>query len=243
MFVKHLRAACVLISLILITSCGEERPEWVESLSDLLPTRARRVAGNDRLGNRDIEELKVDLRRYESLIKEKVDAAEGAVTLYGLLAEQYSELGMYDLALDQYENLLLIEPANHVALNSAAIAAGQTALALPTLEEELVYLRRAQRYYERAIEINPVYRDPYFGLAVLHLFEFEDLEAAKALLLKALSLFPDDTRMLFLLARAAVLEERINDAIQIYDLIIETSGNENDKNSALRNREELLGSY
>ncbi len=227
-----------------MSSCGNNRSTFTEAVSDALPTRARRAAGNARLNDdKSIEELKRDLKVYESIIREKVEAAEGAVTVYRLLAEQYSKLGMFDLALEQYEHLLLIEPANHIVLNSAGIAAGQTALSLPGMLEQQNYMERARRYYERAININPAYRDPYFGLAVLLLFELDDIEAAKSIITRALSLFPDDIRLLFLLARTAVLEERIDDAIEIYDRIIEKSSRESEKNAAIVNREELLGSY
>ena len=232
----------LLFLLFCIISCDRDS-SLVETISELLPTRARRAANNEELGKKSIEELKADLQRFEPIIRERVEAAEEVVNLYRLLAEQYKELGMYDLALEQYEELLRIEPANKVALNSAAIAAGQTALSRPTLSEKQDYLERSRRYYERSIEIDPAYHDPYFGLAVLYLFEFEDLEAAKVLLNKAIPLFPNDSRMLFLLARVAVLEGRISDAVEIYDRIIEKSNVQTEKDSALANREELLGSY
>ena len=237
------RITLFLVFMVCLSSCNSEQPDLLESIRGLFSTPARRAAEAIGSDEKSIEELEADLKRFESIIREKVEAAEGAVTLYKLLAEQYSELGMYDLALEQYEELLRIEPNNHVVLNSAGIAAGQTALSRPTVEEKQQYLERAQRYYERSIEIDPTYRDPYFGLGVLHLFEFEDIDAAKSLLNKAFALFPDDTRMLFLLARIAVLEERINDALEIYDRIVEKSELESEKNSALANREALLGSY
>ena len=240
---RTLPLGLILILLVFISSCGANRPAWVDSFLDLFPKRTSGLTNYEGFDEKSIEEMKADLVRFEAIINEKLAAAESAVNLYRLLAEQYNDLGMYDLALEHYEGVLRIEPANYSVLNSAGIAAGQTALSRPTVAEKLAYLERAQRYYERAIELNPAFRDPYFGLAVLYLFEFDDIEAAKTILDKALALFADDSRLLFLLAQVAVREDRINDAVEIYDSIAENSKIPAEKNAAISNREELLGSY
>lgn len=227
----------ILLLLFMTVSCSSgESPGFINSLIRLSPNRY----SDEPPSEAQLEEWKQEIRRYKAIIEEKIEAAGSAVNFHKLLAEEYSRLGMHKLALDNYEAILEIEPANHVVLYSAGVSAGQYALSRPADQEKMEYLKRAQGYYRRAVEVNPGYKDPYVGLAVLHVFEFDQIEEGKRVVNQGLEIFPDDSRLLFVLARIALLEDRTEDAIAIYTRIADTARRPDEKDAAIRNREALL---
>lgn len=236
--IRRMLAVCGIMMIILLyASCSSgENSGFINSLIRLSPNRY----SDEPPTEAQMEEWKEDIRRYEAIIREKIDAAGSAVNYYKLLAEEYSRLGMHKLALENYQAILEIEPSNHVVLHSAGVSAGQYALSRPDQGAKTEYLRMAEGYYRRSIEVNPGYKDPYVGLAVLHVFEFDELDEGKRVVNQGLEIFPDNSRLLFVLARIALMENRSEDAVAIYNRIAETARRPDEKDAAIRNREALL---
>ncbi len=229
----------MLLLCALLVSCSPEESSLLDNLIRLSPARYE----DERPSEEKIAEWRRDLQRYEAIVEEKISAADRAASLHKLLAEEYSRLEMFGLALEEYEQVLQYEPANFVVLYSAGVASSQYGLSRPGSEEMREYLERAARYHQRAIEINPGYRDPYLALGIIYFHELDRIEDAKELLRRAVELFPNEnSRMLFVLAQIAVTEDRLEDAIDIYDRIANSSRNPDEKNAAISNREELLNS-
>jgi tetratricopeptide (TPR) repeat protein len=225
--------------LATIPACSREESSLINSIIRLSPARYEDELPSDE----KIAEWKRDVERFEAVVEEKINAADRAASLHKLLAEEYSKLEMYGLALEEYEEVLQYEPSNFVVLYSAGVSASQYGLSRPNPGEIREYLERAARYHQRAIEINPGYREPYLALGILYYHELDRIEDAKDLLSRGVELFPNEnSRMLFVLAQIAVTENRLEDAIDIYDRIANSSRNAEEKNAAIANREELLGS-
>jgi tetratricopeptide (TPR) repeat protein len=240
-FLRPVRLTAVVIALGALTflmSCGgDEDSTFIDALIRLSPSRYE----DERPSEEKIAEWQRDIRRFESLLNEKVDAADGAANLHKLLAEEYARLEMWGLALEEYEHVLEYEPANAVVLYSAGVAASQFALSRPRLEAETEYLLRSRRYHERAIDINPGYPDPYMALGVLFFYELGEVEEAKRILSRGVELFPNESiRMLFVLAQIAITEDRIEDAVDLYDRIARETRNPDERTAAISNREEIL---
>jgi tetratricopeptide (TPR) repeat protein len=222
---------------LLAGGCSREDSALLDVLIRLSPARYE----DEKPSEEKIAEWQRDISRFETVVREKIEAADGASSLHKLLAEEYARLEMYGLALEEYEAVLEYEPSNPVVLYSAGVAASQFALSRPSPDEILEYLNRSRRYHQRAIEINPGYSDPYLALGILLFYEFSETDEAKDLLTRGVELFPNEsTRMLFVLAQIAVTEDRIEDAVEIYDRISRISRNPDEKRAATANREELL---
>ncbi len=221
---------------MVLGSCQKGNSDFIETLIKLSPARYQ----SERPSEEKIAEWEREISKYKLIIEKKVDAAAKSANYYKLLAEEYSSLAMYGLALDNYRQAIELESANQVLFYSAALVAAQYGKSKESETETRALFQMSRRYYERALEIAPGYRDPYLGLTVLLMFELDDQKAARDLLNKALQLFPGDSRLLFLLARVAVEDERIDDAIEIYDRISRIARNPDEVKSATLNREALV---
>lgn len=239
-FPGRLRCCIALIIVawaMLVASCSDGESNLLEDIYRLSPARYQ----NEKPSEEKIEQWKREVRRYDQIVKESIEAASQASSLYKMLAEEYSRLQMYGLALDAYRKVLEYEPANHVALYSAGLSAGQLALSKSPGAERDQLLSAALEYHLRAIEVNPGYADPYLAAAVLRFYELGDNAGAKELLTRGIELFPSKaSRMMFVLAQIAVSENRLNDAVDLYDRIAASTRNSDERDSAISNREELL---
>lgn len=235
-------AAPLLILLavaLLLSSCNKEDSKLLQALIRLSPSRYE----NEMPSEEKIAQWEKDVAKYEKIVQEKIDAAGQAASYYKLIGEEYAKLSMYGLALDNYKKDLDYEPNNYIVLYEAGVAASQYGLSRGSQSEAQPYLAEALRYHLRAIEINPGYSDPYLAAGVLYFYELDDSESAKEILGRGVELFPHkSSRMLFVLAQIAVVEHRIEDAIEIYDRIAGSTRNPEEKKSAISNREALLSS-
>jgi tetratricopeptide (TPR) repeat protein len=233
---RYFFLAIGLVLSLMILSC--EETDTTRFLENVLQFERRQYSGQE-VSEREIEDLKKDIEEYLPIVEERTIAAGNLSLAYKLLAEEHRYLGMFQIALDYYELAIEIDTQNPILYSAAAVAAGQVAKSRPNDDEELEYLEISRRYYEQALAFEPQLWDALFGLAVLELFEFENLEAGKELVIRLQEINPDNTRVLFLAARVAILEDNLDTAMAIYGRIAEITTDENEKMEALSNQQAL----
>ncbi len=187
---------------------------------------------------KEIAKLKVGIQKYKKIVDEKVKAAEQLGVYYKMLAIRYLNNNMYQLALENLKEALKYYPENPILFYLSGVCYGRVAKSIVDDDEKRKStLLLAEKYYRRAIELDNNYRDALFGLAVLYVFELNKPEAAIPLLEKLLTTQKSDTDAMFLLARTYYEVGKAEEAIDMYDRIIEVTKSKKRKEEAIKNKE------
>ncbi|HUX12896.1 MAG TPA: tetratricopeptide repeat protein [Spirochaetia bacterium] len=187
-----------------------------------------------------IKELKAALDKYRKIVAEKVSAADSATEYYKMLALAYIEDKMYGLALDALSDAVRLEPENPVLFYYAGVSAARMGKGELNPQTGQTYLDRAERYYRRAIALDPTYSDAEYGLGVLLTFELNRPLDAEPVVKQLLQQQKNDTDAMFLLARIYVVTGRVEDAASLYEKIAQTTRDAQVRQQAEQNRKQLL---
>lgn len=232
--------ACSLSALCLLSvSCGNEKKEYAKMLSEFeTDGYADREASEEKI--RELEKKIPELKKEaERTINAKYDIA-----LYNkMLAVEYIELEMYGPALEALKNAIEISPANRVLFYYAGVCAAQMSKTTPDGAKQGEYLKDAEFYYSRAIELKNNYVEALFALAVLYVFEMEQPLDAKPLLENLLSVSGGNIQAMFLLASVNVQLGDVEAAIDLYERIESVSAIESEQKEAEQNKRRLLEEY
>ena len=226
------------LMLIVITGCNQVSEQQVEILTrfESLDYEGQEVS------SRRIEELRRDVQRYSRIVEQRIQAAGNIVSAYTLLGAEYQRMGMHRLALAAFQGALEVNPTNTQLLYQAGVAAGIWANTVPDLVQAQEYFLLAQRYYERVLEFDPFHRQTLYALAILLHFHFEDHSQAEALIDRFLAISPQDTRGLFLKARLLAQRGENIASAAIFGDIARITSDPRERNQALLNQREVLGS-
>ena len=224
--------AIALIAVLVILA-GCERPDpRLQSMIGLEPE----VPSASR-----VEELEELVEEYGDLVGQRIEAGLRQADAMKLLAQEYMRQQLYGPAFDVLQEAVDIQPENHILHYLAAASAGVIGKSQSDLVERDEILRRSERHYLRAIELEPDYTDALYGLAVLYAFELNEPLAAIAPLERILDRNESNISALFVLARSHVALGSLDDAVNAYDRIIEISPDREERERAERNRTLLLG--
>ncbi|WP_455381750.1 tetratricopeptide repeat protein [Salinispira pacifica] len=234
------RAAAVLTAavagLLLLASCHQRATVLMDRL------RALDTSGykGQQSSPERIKELQDAIDRYKKIVDQKVNAADSETEYYKMLALAYIDNKMYGPALDALTNAVRLEPENPVLFYYAAISAARLGKGALKEQEGQDDLQRAEKYYRRAIALDPTYTDAMYGLGVLLTFELNRPLDAEPVVKQLLSQQPNDTDAMFLLARIYVVTGRVEEAAAMYQKIAETTRDAQIKRQAEDNRRQLL---
>ena len=219
-----------------ILNCDRER-DWI--VNELKRLELTDYEDRD-LDRKTEQELLRGIRFLEGEVTRTVDAGTHLGTYYKLVAIEYRKREMYGLAAEYFERALTISPRNAFLAYWTGVCYAQISRALQddTSESSLV---TARSYYEFAVDINPKYTEALYALAVLLVFEYDELATAKPLLERILLVESLDFRSMFLLARIHVIEGQVSEAVELYERVIDNSSDELMVSEARGNRNELLG--
>ena len=231
------RFAALAVVIVLAGSCRPNRDGMVGALSELEPGAYR----NEKPTAERVKELERDVRTYEAKITQMVEDTGRLGNYYKLLARAYMEQEMYGPALEALSNAIRIYPENPVLFNLGGVLAGRYSKSLMRPEERQKLLLESERYYLRALELDPAYTEPLYGLSVLYVFELETPAAAEPLLSRLLAIEARNFDAMFLLARVYAHQGRIDDAVELYDRIISSSSSERHRTFAEENKKQLTG--
>lgn len=226
--------AVALVTALGLAGCDQGRSDTLEDLVEMEP-------GDGPVGEERIAELKRQIGNYREIVDEKVQATGQLGVYYKMLARAYMTRRMYGPALDALEEAIRIETVNPVVFYRAGVAAGQLGNAAAGESEARSHFETAERYYERAIELDPAYVDALYGLAVLYAFELDRPEAAFDLLERATTVEPGRARPFMLKGRVLLALGRPEAAAEAYGKAAETAESEDIRDAALENRRRILG--
>ena len=231
-----IRPILVFLCIAGIVNCDNER-DWI--LKELKRLELTDYEDRD-LDQKTEQELLRGIRFLEGEVTRTVDAGIHLGTYYKLVAIEYRKREMYGLAAEYFERALTISPRNAFLAYWTGVCHAQVSRAMQD-ESSAESLDTARSYYEYAVELNPKYTEALYALAVLLVFEYEELQSAKPLLERILLVETLDFRSMFLLARIYVVEGQISEAVELYNRVIDDSADDLMVSEALGNRNELLG--
>jgi len=223
-----------LVTVLALAGCDQGRSDTLEDLAEMEP-------GDGPVSEERIAELRRQIENYREIVDEKVQATGQLGVYYKMLARAYITRRMYGPALDALEEAIRIETVNPVVFYRAGVAAGQLGNAAGGESEARRHFETAERYYERAIELDSEYVDALYGLAVLYTFELDRPEAALDLLERATTVEPGRARPFMLKGRVLLALERPDAAAQAYGNAAEAADSEEIRDAALENRRRILG--
>jgi len=187
-----------------------------------------------------IEELRKEVSKYKSIVEEKVKATDKLLTYYRLLALAYMDRGMYGPALEALDQAIRIAPEQPGLFLYRGIAAARLAKGIQNLEERATLLAEAERSYLRCLDIDKTYVDALYGLSILYVFELNAPSKAIPLLQRLLEKQKQHVGAMFLLARAFLSQGKIEDALALYDRIINTPVAGSKREEARKLKEQVL---
>ncbi len=234
MLAMTLVAVLGMLGVLTLAGCDQGRSDTLEELAEMEP-------GDGPVGEERIAELRRQIDNYREIVDEKVQATGQLGVYYKMLARAYMTRRMYGPALDALEDAIRIETVNPVVFYRAGVAAGQLGNAAGGESEARRHFETAERYYERAIELDPEYVDALYGLAVLYTFELDRPAEALDLLERATTVEPGRARPFMLKGRVLLELGRPEAAAEAYGNAAETAESENIRDAALENRRRILG--
>jgi len=229
----------IFLTLLVLFSTGCTR-ENKERLERMLTWEAR-DSGN-KVPEERIAEIRKALAEYQEELDRKVKAGMEMGVYYRALGTEYMNLEMYGLGLEAFKEALFYLPASSSLHYQAGICAAQMAKAVVNEGETAGYLRQAEAYYRRALELSPRDWDVAYALGVLYYFEMEDPLAAEKVLNPIAAGNPDNYRARMLLGTVQAALGDIDRAVASYEAVAEGSGDPGLAEAAMKNRAVLLGS-
>ncbi len=229
--------ALVLIVSFLSVSCDREEQRMLDRL---LKTETGEYSGEE-IDSERVEELDRHIRRYADEVEQIVKETGKLGIYYRMLALDYLDQEMYGPAEEYFLRALEIYPNNHVLHYYTGLTQAQLSGAQPGGAERNAKLEEAAYHQERAIELKPDYFDALYALSVLYIFELDMPLSAEEYVLRALDVRSSNINSLFLLARIRVIQGRFEEAVEIYDQIIDATESSEVLERARSNRDRLLG--
>ncbi|OHD25234.1 MAG: hypothetical protein A2Y38_08980 [Spirochaetes bacterium GWB1_59_5] len=222
-----------------LSSCGNEDKNFLELMFDI-DARASKNAPPS-----SVEEIKGAIAKYGDEVEKTAVAMEKVGNYWRLLAVKYLEKGLYGDAYDAALKALRHYPEAsglyYVAgLSSAFLSKTASAEVGGGVQSRAAWLLAAENSYKRSLEIDPKNTKSLYGLAVLYSFELDNHEAALPHIEKYLSIDTKNVDAMFVKARALYGAGRLQESVDAYDLIIETTVIDEKKKMAADNKKVIL---
>ncbi|MDR0718839.1 MAG: tetratricopeptide repeat protein [Treponema sp.] len=240
---KEVAIGIVVIACLVIAFLGVLFYQTEKTRNDM----ARHIAGLGRDSPPEtIEGLKTAIKAYEKQIENHVSQAAKIGIYWKILASRLQDRSLHNEALEALEQAIYYTPEDPALHYLTGISAGIAAksqhdfVGLDNPERQRLFVLSEDAYL-RAIELDPRYLPPRYGLAVLYIFELDRPEDAIPHLLQYLEISKSDTDAMFLLASAYYMTEAFEEAVAEYDKIIRLTKDEEKRTRAQDNRQTVLG--
>jgi tetratricopeptide (TPR) repeat protein len=193
-----------------------------------------------------IEGLKQAIALYENQIELNVKEGVQTGTYWKILGIRLADKGMHKDALDAFDRAIYYNAEDPVLYQLTGVSAGVTAKSVIGFSanaerEREHYFKLCENAYLRALELDPLYAKPMYGLAILYVFELDKPEKAIPYLERYMQIQTNDIPAMFVLARAYYMAENFSGAVMLYDRIIDKSRDQKVKAEARNNKETILG--
>lgn len=229
----------IAVSVLLSVSCAGERKAWVENLS---AAEKKEFESGD-IPEERIDNLKKGVSFYEKEVERTVKASKQIGIYYRMLALEYMSLEMYSEAFKSIEQAVEYFPTSPKLYYYGGVSAAQMSIAVFNEQKSAEYLELAEKYYLRALKIDPYYNDALYAVSVLYIFELNRPFEAEKYLELLVQRSRTNYDAMFMLARVKVLRGELDEAIELYSVVEEKSSEEESRQKAKENRLKLLGGY
>lgn len=193
-----------------------------------------------------IAELDEAIGKYQKRVEDVLNADIRTGMWYKILAIRYMDNGMYAKALENFRTAIQFYPTNQNLYYYVGVCAGYLAKAsldfnaTGSSAERTRYLGLAESAYLRAIELEPRYVRALYGVSVLYVFEMEKPEEAIRHLSVVLEVEKKNVDAMFILARAYFVTGKAEEAVSLYDAILNLTKDEKKRQSARDNKAFVL---
>lgn len=222
--------------VVLAASCTRPNPAMVKQLSDLQSPSG----GTSKPGTQTIGELKTEVAKYQAEVNKVFEDTKKLGRFYQMLGLAYFNGEMYGPALKSFKSAITITPTNPVLAYMAGLCQAQLAKVEVNPRIRKTMFEEAASYYRNALNINQGYKAALYALSVVDIFELDKASDAEPLLKTLISLDPKDTNALFLLARVFVTQGHPEEAAKVYDKIIGSNANAEQKTRAEADKKQVL---
>lgn len=221
--------------LLLPCACKKEKDQYLDAVTELEQTEYR----GQELSDKRIAEIKSAIKSYQEEVDKKVKASEKLGTYYKMLAVRYMDGRMYEKAYESLQEAIGIYPENPILFYLSGVSSARVAKSRIEAAPRQEWLDRSEAFYLHALELDPIYVQALYGLAVLLVFELNRPEAAEPYLLRLLMREKQNTDAMFLLANVYYRGGRLLEALEVYDNIAETTKMEERKQQAVENKKKI----
>ncbi|HPX26845.1 MAG TPA: hypothetical protein PLG87_08565 [Treponemataceae bacterium] len=217
---KKNRICFTILCIIVLSSCGVN-PNYIKRIQSMEEGVSSPTT---------IDELKTAISKYENRVEDIMLAQQSVGIWYKILATRYIDKQMYGEALSVLQKAIMYYPVNQNLYYYVGVCAGYMAKAeldfsaTGNTSKKQNYLRLSESGYLRAIELEPTYARSLYGLAVLYVFDLDESNKAIPLLEKLLTIEKRHVDAMFVLARAYYVDYQFEKAVNMYDLILSTTG-------------------
>ncbi len=192
------------------------------------------------------EELEEAIKKYQSRVEDIINADIRVGVWYKLLGIRYLDTKMYGKALENFRLAAEFYPENQNLYYYIGLCAGFMSKSAfdydltGTERDRLRYLDLSESAYRRAIELEPRFVRALYGLSVLYVFERDEPSKAIPLLETVLDVEKKNTDGMMILARAYYSVGRAEDAVAMYDRVLETTKSDGKRQEAQDNKAFVL---
>jgi tetratricopeptide (TPR) repeat protein len=227
------------IAGILYYDKNRERLELAREIADYGPRKSV---------PQTIEDLKRAITAYEKLqIQHVKDAAQTGV-YWKILSSRFQDKQMYFEAVEALKHAIDIMPNDETLHYLLGLNAAYAAKSAYDYEGEGVMGDRSRSYFDlaetaylRSIELEPVYNQARFALAVLYIYELNRPEEGIPQIVGYMENRSGDADAMCMMARAFYMLGRYREAVDWYDRGIPFIKNKEQKVEAEENRRYILG--
>ncbi|MDR0553784.1 MAG: tetratricopeptide repeat protein [Treponema sp.] len=194
-----------------------------------------------------VEELRKAIAVYETRMDHYIKDAVQAGTYWKILATRLQDQGLHQDALSALERGIAYNPEDPTLQYLAGVSAAMVAKSYLDIDGNTGgsdrYYALAEAAYLNAIKMDGQYGKPLYALGILYVFELNRPADAIPPLLRYMELRKNDVDGLFVLARAYVMNENYEEALDAYDQIIRTTNDKNRRSEAERNKQFVMDLY
>jgi len=181
----------------------------------------------------------------ESAVNATVAANDQLASYWRLLSHRYIEAAMYGEAYDAALKALHFYPDNSGLYNIAGMSAAWLAKVADVDARQVQpsaagLLAAAERAFLTAIELDDRATRSMYALAVLYSFELDRPEEALVWLERYMTIITENIDALFLYARTLYVLGRPEEAITVYDRIIDLTRVDEKRDQARTNKQQIL---
>jgi tetratricopeptide (TPR) repeat protein len=193
-----------------------------------------------------IDGLRQAIALYEAQIETNVRDGAQTGTYWKILGIRLADRNMDRDALGAFEKAVYYNSGDPTIFYLTGVSAGRVAKSVVgfssgSAAERDQFFTLAENSYRRALDLDPQYYKPMYGLGILYIFELDRPQEAIPYMEKYVQYQANDVSAMFVLARAYYMTENYQQAIEMYDRIIAKTKDAKVRSEAQSNRDIVMG--